>query len=613
MLPRSVSPAARRFLGAVSRFRDDESGNMAVFVMVVFMLMITLGGISIDVMRFETRRVAMQQTMDRAALAAANLEQTRTPAEIAEDWFDKVNLNSGLDMVTFSDVTVDAISNDSLRRVTLNSNVVSDNFFMRLLNVDQLQTPTLSEAAQGRSDVEIFLVLDITGSMTSTVGDTDVTKMEALVEAGQEFVDIVEENDTQNGTSIGMVPYTSQVNIPEELRQQFNVTDVSSWDGVANAGVPDINCIEIPEDTYGSAGLSTDLEMPMMAVADAKSSTSTTIKWLNPKNYTPATGMGTRPCSMEEDDSSTDYNENLMNLLVMPTKDTDDLKTAISRLTADGNTGIAVGMRWATALLDEAAQPIYEAIGDDTVQDRPADNDDSDTRKIIVLMTDGSHVTNYHIKDGYKSGPSPIYRGSDGYLAIRFWEDGPNFNNNTRPSCATNKDTTTVKYEYFVPHLKTSTKSSACSAAAWLAAPEWTTTYTKSGKTVTEAVTVTQLDWSEVWRYMRLSYVVRQLYMRSNVTDTSDYDTLMAEFRQSYLTSASNMDTLLQENCSAARLAGIEIYGIAFEAGTSGEKQINGCASTPKASYYFDVEDNADLMAAFSQIATDVSELRLTQ
>lgn len=40
------------------------------------------------------------------------------------------------------------------------------------------------------------------------------------------------------------------------------------------------------------------------------------------------------------------------------------------------------------------------------------------TRKIIVVMTTGTHVSSKHIKDDYKSGPSPIWRGDDGRLAI---------------------------------------------------------------------------------------------------------------------------------------------------------------------------------------------------
>ena len=128
-------------------------------------------------------------------------------------------------------------------------------------------------------------------------------------------------------------------------------------------------------------------------------------------------------------------------------------------------------------------------------------------------------------------------------------------------------------------------------------------------------VTATQLDWSEVWRYLRVSWVARQLYMRSGVTGTGTYSTIMNQFRTTYLSSTANMDSLLQTNCTAARNAGIEVYGIAFGQSMSanGQAQISGCSSDPKENYYFLATDGDKLLAAFKAIATDISELRLTQ
>ena len=77
--------------------------------------------------------------------------------------------------------------------------------------------------------------------------------------------------------------------------------------------------------------------------------------------------------------------------------------------------------------------------------------------------------------------------------------------------------------------------------------------------------------------------------------------------------SVASLDTLLQQNCTAAKDAGIEIYGIAFAAPTAGQTQIKNCSSSPKETYYFSATDNAKLTAAFKRIATDISALRLTQ
>jgi len=58
-----------------------------------------LGGMAVDYMRFESERALVQDTADRAALAAANLEFTNTgegPARV-NDFFAKAGLDQYLD------------------------------------------------------------------------------------------------------------------------------------------------------------------------------------------------------------------------------------------------------------------------------------------------------------------------------------------------------------------------------------------------------------------------------------------------------------------------------------------------------------------------------------
>jgi Flp pilus assembly protein TadG len=627
------------------RFRDDEGGSMAIIMIFTFLAMILFGGIAIDVMRFETRRVAMQQTLDRAALAAAglpveeDLTKVRTPQAIANDWFAKANLGAGMEMVEFSAPTVTAINVPGKREVTVSAKVRSYNFFMGIFSPrDYLEAPTGTKAAQGVANVEVMLVLDITGSMGESIGGGR-TKLQDLKTAAKSFVDILNANDKSNGVSIGVVPYAAQVNMPAELRAQFTaVTNLSSWNGIANQGVPFINCIEIPTNLYGSTALPLNTVMPMAAVADSSPQVAAgTINspfltfdvnsgFANPVGPS----AGNRACSTVADNVNTPANESTGNHIMLPTRDLPKIKDKIDALVANGNTNIAIGMRWGTALIDEAAKPIYTAIGDKTVdgsvQGRPSVNGSPKTRKIIVLMTDGEHVVNTFVRDQFKSGLSPIWRGDrsgSNRYAIRFSASGSWHNDNARPACAGSN-------EFFIPHLKRAWvdvnsngredagERGACDPQAWRATPTWT----NSG-------TVTQLDWSEVWRYLRVSYVAQQLYLRSNVADIPDMNTLMDQMRHTFMTSVSNLDALLQQNCAIARKgvlepqtdmpegkgAGIEIYGIMFDDAPSnrGIAAIKGCSSEPKTTYYYEPRSPSELLEAFNTIATDISELRLTQ
>jgi Putative Flp pilus-assembly TadE/G-like len=654
----ATRPISARILNQLSDFKRDERGAIAIFVLLLFFVMMLFGGIAVDVARFEMRRVTLQETMDRAVLAAASLTQPDdvSPKVTAEDWWTKAGLGDELQF-EYATPTVSAFVDPSQRRVSAKSKVRSYNYFMGMMDIPFLEGPAASEAAQGVNQIEVMLVLDITGSMgRPAVTGSSKSKMEALRESATEFVTLVKETDVKNGVSIGMVPYAAQVNIPQNLREQFNVTNVSSWDFVANQGVPMINCIEVPTSTYSTMELSTSLSMRMAAVADLSTKVVNTGEYRAPSTYPVSVDQSDRLCTTKNDDPGTPEREDEYNHVLLPTKDGAKVTDRISQLTADGNTSIAIGMRWGTALMDQGARPIYNAIvvpDEAGMAGRPVDNDDPLTRKIIILMTDGSHVTNKHVKDTYKSGPSPIWIGSDGNFAIRFWSGGGALNNGTRPGLTSpnfcsgwNIGTTR---EFFVPHLKwnslkkkfaatdpegvstgtTSAVSNACDPRSWVAgspvaAPtelKWPEYDMATGLPKKDSsgniimVSAQQLDWSEVWRYLRVDYVARQVYMRSGVTGATNFDTLMNAFRKTYLTDAATLDGLLQTNCTAAKAAGVEIYGIAFAAPAEGQTQIKNCSSPDQDSqkYYYDATNNEDLTAAFRAIATDITDLRLTQ
>lgn len=642
-----IKPDARPVFAHLARkssqFRSDEGGAIAIFVIFLFVMMIMFGGIAVDVMRFETRRVSLQQTLDRAVLAASSMSQkTRTPEEITTEWFQVAGLGDEL-TVDYSAPTVTGMSSANKRTASASAKVRSYNHFMGWLDVHYLESPVVATAAEGIAKVEVVLVLDITGSMEdpASAGDT-TTKIEALRVAADDFVTIVKGADSKNGVSIGMVPYSSQVNIPASLRQKYNATRVSSWNFIANQGVPNINCIEIPTSTYSSTALSRTLAMPMAAVADTTSTVTTTTNYLKPTDFPPSIAFGPRVCTTKNDDAGTAANESEYNHLLLPTKDAATVKARIAQLTAAGNTSIAIGMRWGTAILDQSATDLY-TITDSDGKIRPFQNNDDEVRKIIVLMTDGEHVQNNYVYDAYKTGPSPIWLGTDGNFAVNFSSSTRGPFSGTLPTTCSGWPIDTSTRTIFVPKYKmdsvrarnkstdpegessgTSTPvAGACDPRAWVAPVSGAVTWPKrdsSNKIMLDAggkpimITAQRLDWSEVWRFMRMDYVIKQMYGRANISSPVSNSTLQNGFRGTYLT-ASTMNTLLQQNCKAARDAGFEIYGIAFAAPTNGTTQIKNCSSPddPNTKYFFNATNNADLVAAFNTIASDITDLRLTQ
>ncbi|WP_180995981.1 pilus assembly protein TadG-related protein [Tabrizicola aquatica] len=608
-MPKPIAPGSAtlstRFAASLRDFRDDERGAMAIFMITVFFLMLVFGGIAVDYMRFEIRRVALQQTMDRAALAAANLENTRNPQDVVNDYWAKAKLGEGLVKAEYSTpvVTVLEGQNNSSKQVSIRADVRSYNYFMGMgfMPVDYLEGPALTKAVQGASQVEVMLVLDITGSMDSALPNDTKKKITGLIEAATLFVNEVKDNDDLNQVSIGIVPYNTQVNLGPALRAKFAATNIPTVAGIANAGVTNVNCLEVPTTTtfFQQTAIPTDLPLPMSVHADLEGGTSTGstsyyVAWNNTgsavlTNWTTVGGQSNYMCPANA------YSE-----VLLPTMDKTAMLDKINSLRPGGRTSIMMGMRWGVALLDETARPIYSDLraGESSMVGRPANNTDAETRKIIVLMTDGAHVATSYVREPYKTGISPIYRSDvDNNFSIFHDRAG-------------------TPLDYWVPHLCTG--SHACTAG-WRAQP-WSNS-SNSG-------TFRQLDWSEVWQSVRITWVARQLYGRSNYNGTgvsTIYNNQMLAFKGDDSSNATayvpvaTMNSLLQTNCAAAKATGMEVYGIAFGAGSSGETQIRGCASakgsdpSDKTGYYFQPQTSAELATVFRDIASQISKLRLTQ
>ncbi len=134
----------------VSQFRSDDGGAIAIFVLFIFVLMVLFGGIAVDVMRFEMRRVALQETMDRATLSASNvvLPVSQSPQSVATEWFNKAGLGDGL---TY-DYTVESITGEATvtsRKTTMRAKVRSYNWFMHMLDIPYFEGPALATGTRG--------------------------------------------------------------------------------------------------------------------------------------------------------------------------------------------------------------------------------------------------------------------------------------------------------------------------------------------------------------------------------------------------------------------------------------------------------------------------------
>lgn len=556
-MPRRATPNAPRFRPArgvkvaLHRFRKDEDGSLFVFGMVLFMLMIMVGGIAVDVMRYEQRRVALQQTLDRSVLAAASLTQDLDPEVVVNDYMDKADLQEYLTNITVTEGL-------NFRNVDASADAGLNNFFMQMVGVPTFAVPADSGAEQRINNVEIAMVLDISGSMLNN-GKADNMKT-----AAKEFVDTVLGNDTDNRIAISMVPYNGQVNVGPVLRSKFNVTDTH--------GTASVDCVDMPGLVYSNTTMSRTTPMSQTAHADTFSSTSTS------NSYTDIQGHQVNQAGTRTNNWCPPEPANIVRVM---SSDIPTLQDQIDDLTVVGATSINAGLRWGLTLLDPAQRPLInelvtEGHVDSAFAGRPFNWDDEEAMKIVILMTDGEHFAEERIRSEYKTGLAPIwYSSSANAFAIR--------HTSGRPSAAGSN-------EYWYP-------------ARNSGGGEWRSSVLSG---------YSQQTWPQVWARARVQWVAWQLYARalgtSSTTRNNTFTTWMANFRSR--TAIATMDSQLNSVCNHAKERNVIIYGIAFEAPENGRVAIENCASSP--AHYFNAQ-GLDIRTAFRAIAANISQLRLTQ
>lgn len=557
--------------GRIRRFRQDEAGTLVIFALMLSILMLMMGGIAVDVMRYESRRTSLQNTLDRSTLAAAALSQTIDPHDVVNDYFLKAGLMDFLTSITVTEGL-------NYRQVTATAAADTQPIFMGMMGIDKFDAPGISQAEQRVNNVEVMMVLDVSGSMNSN------SRLVNLKSAATQFVATVLKNDPEHKISIGMVPFNGQVNLGATLVAQFNA--------VYPSGTANVNCVDLPASAYASSTITqyawattiAPTQLSLTADADTFDGPSTvapipTNKWCPPQSG---------------------------NIIRLPSQDVAAMQSNINGLVAVGATSINAGMKWGLGLLDPGSRLIYSALISggsipNTLEGRPFNYEDKEAMKVIVLMTDGEHFAEERVNDTYKSGPAPIYKGTtDNNFSVFH---ASKVNNSTPTTICASKP-------YYVPHLN------VWHVAPWKGtAPQATDCYVPITAS-TPAVGVTQQTWPQVWQAKNMQYVACSWYITplgqgSCSTGNANYNNLLGLWRTKTVT--TDMDNQLQALCTAAKSQNVIIYGIAFEASTNGQTQIRNCSTDGEnGSHYFNAQ-GLQIATAFSAIANNISQLRLTQ
>ncbi|KZK93783.1 MULTISPECIES: pilus assembly protein TadG-related protein [unclassified Pseudovibrio] len=341
----------RQFSTLFKRFNRSEDGMVAVLVAVLMVLMIVFAGMAIDFgMGFNTRR-AVNQALDAAVLAVANklstTELSKSDVELLVEQYFKANIKNsiGSDAIHTKPVVSYDPNGDTISATA--SATVKNNFspLISLLNtgaegLEELTVSSSSSARFPKTKVEVAVVVDVTGSMSGSIGTLKTASRDMLNTLLPE-----DDDKLKSRVRISYVPYNVGVKLDWQLaaKATFNRNQY----GCVHARIGD-------------------------ETATGKS-----------HNY-----------EDEEDDERVDYIGThygwCPNAKMVPlTSERSKIESSINVLRASSATAGQIGIAWGWYTLSPLWKDFWPS------DSKPDEYGKNGVRKYAVLMTDGSFNTYY--------------------------------------------------------------------------------------------------------------------------------------------------------------------------------------------------------------------------
>lgn len=598
-------------------FSRDEDGAMFILAMFLFITLLMVAGLSVDLMRHELQRTRLQSTLDRALLTAAHPDQQADRKAVVLDFFERSGLE---DFIKAEDVFVKVNADGT--EVSAKAGMQVATPFLNLIGTETLAAPAAGAAAKINQLTEVSLVVDVSGSMRkySTTGRTKIVE---LRDAATQFSNLLlcNPNDslkstdctiTRRKTSISLVPYSTQVNAGKALFSQFDRIDAQ-------------------DDAYCATFLDADFRKVAL---DPNTATRQAAKFYRYGNsYKSTNSEAYLSCHTD------DWRE-IVPFESSPTR----MRSKIAALKAEGDTAIDIGTKWGAALLHHKAEPaISGLIAANKVHSdfrgRPYDPARTASSKFLVIMTDGQNTRHHHLYDGYRTGPSPIWRTLAPYRVSSYYDDDDYNDISERddddelPNIRYREVLSIYKEEYN-KYLWFYYRGNGYSPVQeWHSEPfgadpdhcfdadgyEHICATEQDPPYYRQALrgTPEQLTYEKLWK-MKFTWGFLQRFYWLMPEGKSAPGRLLKNSDNSDNDPAGikDIDQRMLDQCKAAKDAGITVYTIEFETPNTTTDVMKSCASysaKEDRKLYYKVEKDSplDLVGVFSKIAQDINRLRL--
>lgn len=539
----------------------------------MFVALLLAAGVAIDIMRYEHERVRLQGATDRAVLAATSLRQTQAVETVLRDYLDREGYGH-----LISSIETDEGVNFRTARISAAGAV--ETLLIRMMGIPTLGVEVHSGAEERVPNLEISLVVDLSGSMNN------FNRLPNLQVAARDFIETIFAGTDQGDVSMSLIPYTGQVNAGARILDHYNVIDRQEFS----------HCIDFDAHHYTTTALPTGMTLQGAGHG---------FPWESPpySGYYHASyplHAGFYDCPIAPGNAG---------LEIVPfSTDPQDLIARVEAMQALGATSIDIGMRWGVALVDPSVRPmvssmVYNGEISSNLLGRPVDYDDRETLKIVVLMTDGENFQERRLAPQVRSGPSPVWINT---------QDN-SLNTYSYYNAATNRYWHRRNNQWFDQPWGVEQQQVCTQVCTRYRSNGQCRTW--SNQCTTETVDNSrQLTWPELFHRTQMYWAARQIFAPAvhhggTSTQQNNYALNLTLSWQSTVSPALK-DQRLQQICNAAREAGIIVFSVAFEADPGGIAGLRDCATTP--AHFFDVQ-GIQITNAFRAIATHIRQLRLIE
>jgi Flp pilus assembly protein TadG len=414
---------------AFARFIEDRSGNFAVITAATITTILLSIGFGINTAQMVLTRSNLLNALDSAVTSTArDLTTGVIPENGAEDTVKAfLFANGGTGFASADKVNLDSLVVDhAAKTVTATASVNINLLFPLFGAADNQKISVTSAALYSDKQVEVAMMLDLTGSMAKTrwtdkIGDLRTAATNAVKTM------LGNQNPDNPRVRVALVPYASGVNVGALANDVYAETSSSSdlppvagskllvsetgsqalpsfatYTSIVASAYPKTDaCATERKDRYGKADFSADGPDTIRTDKAGKQYYAL----VNRDNGLAGSGMNKCPDAK-----------------VIPlTTDENALLGSIGDFKADGYTGGAIAVQWTYYMLSPQWRSAIRNAG---LGDGPANTNPSKISKVAILMTDGQFNTAYAGVSKDYNDQGDVARGNAESICANMKADG---------------------------------------------------------------------------------------------------------------------------------------------------------------------------------------------